>query len=133
MDKQRVIDLFCVIDWMMGLQEELEQMLWFEIETIEESNKMQYVTSVERMAIARGLEKGMAQGLEQGIEKGREVGMLEGERKTLRRLLMRRFQVIPDWAEDRILLGADAELEQWLDNMLDATTVESVFGEQSSS
>jgi len=66
-----------------------------EIKGIEENNKMQYVTSVERMAIARGLEKGMAQGLEEG--------MLEGERKILRRLLMRRFQVIPDWAEDRIL------------------------------
>lgn len=117
----------------MGLPEELEQMLWFKIEAIEENNKMQYVTSVERMAIARGLEKGMEQGLEQGIEKGREVGILEGERKTLRRQLLRRFKVIPDWAEDRILHGADAELEQWLDNMLDATTVESVFGEQSSS
>lgn len=59
---------------------------------------MQYVTSVERMAIARGFEKGM------------EQGILESERKTLRRLLLRRFQVIPDWAEDRILHGAELSL-----------------------
>jgi len=103
----------------------MENAILEEIKGIEENNKMQYVTSVERMAIARGLEKGMAQGLEEG--------MLEGERKILRRLLMRRFQVIPDWAEDRILHGADAELEQWLENVFDATTtIESVFGEQSS-
>ncbi|MFI3197386.1 MAG: cytosolic protein, partial [Methylococcaceae bacterium] len=31
-DKQRVIDLFSVIDWMMRLPEELEQQLWQEIE-----------------------------------------------------------------------------------------------------
>ena len=32
-DKQRVIDLFGVIDWMMRLSEELEQQLWQEIES----------------------------------------------------------------------------------------------------
>ena len=120
-DKQRVLDLFGVIDWMMKLPEDLEQQLWHEIETIEGNNKMQYVTSVERRAIAKGLELGL------------EKGVIEGEKKTLRRLLLRRFQVIPDWAVERILQSSDAELEQWLDNVLDAATIESVFTEQSSS
>lgn len=120
-DKQRVLDLFGVIDWMMKLPEDLEQQLWHEIETIEGNNKMQYVTSVERRAIAKGLELGL------------EKGVIEGEKKTLRRLLLRRFQVIPDWAVERILQSLDAELEQWLDNVLDAATIESVFTEQSSS
>jgi len=124
-DKQRVIDLFRVIDWMMRLPEDLELQLWHEIETIEEHKKMQYVTSVERMAIARGLEK--------GLEQGRDQGVLEGERKTLRRQLLRRFQLIPDWAADRILTGTESEVVQWLDNVLDAATIESVFTEQSSS
>jgi hypothetical protein len=106
---------------MMKLPEDLEQQLWHEIETIEGNKKMQYVTSVERMATAKGLELGL------------EKGVIEGEKKTLRRLFLRRFQVIPDWAVERILQGSDAELEQWLDNVLDAATIESVFTEQSSS
>jgi hypothetical protein len=121
-DMQRVIDLFGVIDWMMKLPEELEQQLWHEIETIEGSAKMQYVTSVERMAIARGRKEG----LEEGIGKG----VLEGERKTLHRQLLRRFHILPDWAAERILQGSDTDLEKWLDNVLDATTIESVFTEQ---
>ena len=128
-DKQRVLDLFGVIDWMMKLPEDLEQQLWHEIETIEGNNKMQYVTSVERIGIAKGREIGLEEGQEIGLEKG----VIEGEKKTLRRLLLRRFQVIPDWAVERILQSSDAELEQWLDNVLDAATIESVFTEQSSS
>ncbi|MGD0958601.1 MAG: cytosolic protein [Methylomonas sp.] len=123
--KQRVIDLFRVIDWMMKLPESLEQQLWHEIEILEENEKMQYVTSIERMAIAKGREE--------GLEKGREEGALEAEKKTLQRQLQHRFQVIPDWAVVRILQGSEAELEQWLDNVLDAATLDSVFTKQTSS
>ena len=52
-DKQIVIDLFGVIDWMMRLPEELEQQLWQEIEILEENEKMRYVTSVQRFEIAK--------------------------------------------------------------------------------
>ncbi|MEI6066724.1 MAG: cytosolic protein [Methylococcaceae bacterium] len=114
-DKQRIIDLFRIIDWMMKLPTGLEQQLQHQIKILEESTKMQYVTSMERLAIAKGLE----QGLEQGV--------LKGEQKTLRRLILRRFQTIPDWAIDRISQASEIELEQWLDNVLDATTLEAVF------
>jgi hypothetical protein len=62
-DKQRVINLFNVIDWLMQLPEVLNNKVWQELETIEEREKMQYVTSVERI----------------GIAKGRVVGRVEGE------------------------------------------------------
>ena len=57
-DKQRVIDLFSVIDWMMRLPEELEQQLWQEIEILEENETMQYVTSVQRFEIAKVRQEG---------------------------------------------------------------------------
>jgi len=41
-DRQRILDLFAVIDWMVCLPNALEQQLWQAIET-----KMRYVTSVE--------------------------------------------------------------------------------------
>ena len=53
-DKQRVINLFNVIDWLMQLPEWLNSKVWKELETIEEREKVQYITSVERIGIAKG-------------------------------------------------------------------------------
>jgi len=61
----------------------LEQQVWQGIEDIEKKADMKYVTSVERLAI----ERGMAQGIEKGLEQGREQGRLD----TLTRQLTRRF------------------------------------------
>ena len=44
-DRQRILDLFAVLDWMMRLPDELEQRLWLDIEAIEGESKMPYVTS----------------------------------------------------------------------------------------
>ena len=44
-EKQRVINLFNVIDWLMQLPEVLNNKVWQELETIEEREKMQYVTT----------------------------------------------------------------------------------------
>jgi hypothetical protein len=54
-DRQRILALFAVIDWMMRLPDALEQALWNEIQTIEGERKMAYVTSVDRLAVQRGL------------------------------------------------------------------------------
>ena len=48
-DKQQVIDLFSVLDWMMRLPEQLKRSLWHNIEVLEEQEKMRYVTSVEQL------------------------------------------------------------------------------------
>jgi len=61
-DKQRVIDLFSVLDWLMTLPPWMETQIWKEIETIEESKKMQYITSVERLGRAKGITQGIAKG-----------------------------------------------------------------------
>lgn len=61
-----------MIDWMIQLPEALEQVLWAQVQEIEEAKKMPYVTSVERI----GIEKGLKQGIEKGIEKGIERGVV---------------------------------------------------------
>ena len=118
-DKQRVINLFAVIDWMMRLPKELEKDLWSEIETLEEQDKVRYVTSVERL----GMEKGMTQ----GMELGKELGIQTAEQNTLQRLIQRRFKTLPEWAVERITQASSVQLEQWLDNILDATSIEAIF------
>lgn len=61
-DKQRIIDLFVVLDWLMRLPEGLEKQIWQAIETIEEDKKMRYVSSVERFGIEKGVLQGRLEG-----------------------------------------------------------------------
>jgi len=118
-DKQRVIDLFCVVDWLMQLPEWLNSQVWQELETIEEKEKVQYITSVERIGIA----KGIAKGREEGIATGR----VEGESRILRRQLERRFGVLPQWASEQLESAKEDELEAWSEAVLTAPTLEAVF------
>ena len=116
-DKQRVIDLFSVLDWLMQLPEWLNAQVWQELETIEESKKVRYVTSVERIGMAKG------------IAKGREEGRVEGESRLLRRLLERRFGVLPEWASEQLTSASEKDLEAWGEAVLTAPTLEAVFSE----
>jgi len=123
-DKQRVIDLFRVIDWMMRLPEELEQQLWQEIETLEENEAMQYVTSVERMGIAKGMVKGMA--------KGKQEGLQEGEAKMLGLMLIHRFGELSDAVVNRLKDASEDQLKEWLISAITAPSLEDVFKEGTS-
>ncbi len=114
-DKQRVIDLFTVPDWLMRLPAALEQQLWLEIGAIEESEKMQYVTSVERIGIAKGLQE------------GRQEGLLQGEAKLLRKLLERRFGDLPVWISDKLSSAGEQDLERWGEALLTESTLDAVF------
>ena len=106
-DKQRVINLFNLIDWLMQLPEWLNSQVWQELETIEEKEKMQYITSVERIGLARG--------------------HVEGESRILRRQLEHRFGVLPEWASEQLRKAKKEELEAWSTAIFTATTLEAVF------
>ena len=95
----------------MKLPEWLDQQVWREIETIEESKKMQYITSVERI----------------GIAKGRVEGRVEGESRLLRKQLERRFGALPSWAIDKLNSAAEQDLESWGEAFLTAPTLDAVF------
>lgn len=116
-DRQRVIDLFTVIDWMMRLPDGLTGQLWQVIEAIEEGTKMRYVTSVERL------------GIEKGIQQGRAEGRAEGKAETLLRLLRRRFQTLAPGMEARVLNADGAQLDEWLDRILDAKALTDIFSD----
>jgi hypothetical protein len=109
--KQRIINLFLVVDWILKLPAVLEQQIWHEIETIEEGEKMRYISSVERI----------------GIEKGIVQGRLEGEAKLLKKLLERRFGNLPAWASDKLSGAAEQDLESWAEAVLTAANLEAIF------
>ena len=114
-DKQRVIDLFTILDWLMTLPAWLETKIWQEMETIEEHKNMKYVTSVERIGIAKGR-----------VE-GRLEGRLEGESKLLKKLLERRFGALPAWATEKLSNASEPALEAWGEAVLSAPTLDAVF------
>ncbi|NJL04037.1 MAG: cytosolic protein [Chloroflexaceae bacterium] len=76
--KQQVNQLFLFIDWLLKLPAELEQPFWDELHTYEEEIKMPYITSVERLAIQKGLQQGREEGREQGLQQGRVQGLRDG-------------------------------------------------------
>ena len=68
-ERDSIIIFFRFIDWMMTLPNDLAKEFWREYSDFEESKRMQYVTSVERI----GIEKGVLQGLLEAIELGLEL------------------------------------------------------------
>jgi hypothetical protein len=91
---------------------------------MEKKAEMRYVTSVERLAIERGMAKGLGQGLGQGLEKGLHMGRLG----TLTRQLTRRFGPLPDAALARLQSATPDQLDVWTDRVLDAPTLQAVLG-----
>ena len=60
-------------------------------------------------------------------DEGRQEGVRQGERAVLERLLRRRFGALPPEIGARLGGAAEAELEAWADNVLDAATLDDVF------
>jgi hypothetical protein len=123
--RQRILDFFSVLDWMMRLPKELEQRLWQDIENIEGERKVKYVTSVERLAIERGMAKGMQQGIEQGLKQGRAQGIAD----ALHRQLNRRFGPLTDDVTRRLSQATPEQLEIWVERVLEAQSIDEVFAE----
>jgi hypothetical protein len=58
----------------------------------------------------------------------RAEGRAEGAARLLVRLLTRRFGAVPDGVRTRIDAAPVEQLEAWSDRILDATTLDDVFG-----
>jgi Domain of unknown function (DUF4351) len=122
-DKQRIIGLFLVLDWMMRLPEHLKQALWQNIYVLEEKEKMRYVSSVEQI----GIEKGMRLGRQQGVQQGMQQGMQQGEALALQRLLSKRFGVLPANVAAQIAGASVEDIERWFDLAIEAKQLNDVF------
>ena len=62
-----------------------------------------------------------------GMQQGKQEGKQEGEGYLLLRQIKRLFGQSPDWVEEKITQATTDQIEQWADNILDATTIEDVF------
>lgn len=116
--RQKILDLFAIIDWMMWLPSGLDRKLGNDIQNIEEEKNMQYVTSVERIARERGWEA--------GVKEGRH----EESVRLLRLQLEHRFGAVPDWVDQRLCDSAPEQVETWATKLIDADTLEDVFSDE---
>ena len=63
------------------------------------------------------------------IAEGEEHGIAKGEAKSLSRLLERRFGPLPAAVKARIRKANLAQLDAWVDRVLDAKSLNAVFTE----
>ncbi|MBF0421095.1 MAG: DUF4351 domain-containing protein [Magnetococcales bacterium] len=120
--RQKIIDLYRFIDWVLSLPTELDDLFWEELSKFEENQQMPYITSVERI----GIEKGRLI----GIQIGEQIGEQKGEAKILTRQLQRRFGSIPDWAKEKIAGAEPPSLEEWSLRFVDAQSLDDVFSDK---
>jgi len=72
-----------------------------------------------------GIQKGLQQGLEKGLQRGARIG----QAALLERQLIRKFGTIPDDVAERIRSATTTQLETWSLSILDAQTLDEVFGD----
>ena len=94
----------------------------------ESSTMKGIVTRAREEGVQQGMQQGMERGMEQGMQQGMERGRVEGERAVLERQLRRRFGRMPAAAARRLDRASQTDLEAWADNVLDADSLDEVFG-----
>ncbi|MES2015164.1 MAG: Rpn family recombination-promoting nuclease/putative transposase [Pseudomonadota bacterium] len=77
----------------------------------------------------RGLQKGLKKGVAQGVAQGREEGS-SVLRSVLQKLLASQFQDFPADVATRIAQAPMAQLQAWLEQVIDGKNIDDLFGPQ---
>ena len=114
----QVREIFRLIDWMMHLRRDLSEQFQADLVAFEKEQQMPYVTSIERHAEERGLEKGVELGREQesGIllmrQLGRKFGSLDEKvQHDIRQLSIEQRRSL---SEDLLEFQTMSDLLAWL-------------------
>jgi len=87
--------------------------------------------STEKTLLTERFEMGLLQGEAKGEAKGKAQGLVEGEAKglskALRLILQTKFNTIPHQYHEKIESATDSLIQQWLERVLKASTIEDVF------
>jgi hypothetical protein len=118
-DKQRIIDLFFVLDWMMKLPKHLSEQLWQNVIELEQEKRMTYVSTGERIGIEKGMQLGIQQGIQQGVH--------QGEVLALQKLLTKRFGAVAPAITAQIAAADPSQIGIWFDQAIDASSLAAVF------
>ncbi|MYM72258.1 DUF4351 domain-containing protein [Duganella sp. FT134W] len=113
--KARIITMFKVINWMMALPDTQQKHFWQAAAQLKKERKMtdpmKWITPLEEMFIGEGMQKGAA--------------------AILERQLTRRFGPVSKTTQKKLAKASLAQLTDWSDAVLDATSLTQVFKTQS--
>ena len=85
--KERIAEVYRLLDWMMQLPPELKVRWYNEVNTIREVGKMPFVSTAEWVGEKRGFEKG----IETGLDKGITLGQIQSLKEIIPELLTDKF------------------------------------------
>lgn len=118
--REHGLELLRLVDWMMQLPAEQTIIYDEGLEALEAEHRMGYIPSFARKHWDAGLAKGLAE--------GEAKGQIQGQAHLLAKQLEKRFGSLPASAK-RLLRRAEGDaVEQWGLRLLDAQTLEEVFG-----
>ncbi len=107
-ERERIHELFKVVDWMMRLAPEQEIIYKQEVTALQEEPGMAaYVNTFEKVF--------------------RLEGRQEEAERIFRLQLDRRFGNLPAWVEDKIAAASTESIERWALRLLDARSLDEVF------
>ena len=99
-----------------------------EVRTMLSTRAEEWKRHWQQQGLQAGLQEGRQKGRQEGRQEGLQTGRQEGERTILLRLLERRFGPLPDWVRARLNAAEPVLLEEWGLRLLDASSLEAVFG-----
>ena len=133
--KQRIIDLYRVVDWIMRLPKQLDARLRDGILQVERRRAMTYLSSIERIGMEIGMQKGLQQGIQEGRQQGIQEGLQQGMRQGMRQgqaellieLITTRFGPIDFDTRLKLAAANPKQISAWARNFVDAQTLDDVF------
>jgi hypothetical protein len=155
-DRQRIVNLFHVVDWIMHLPTELEAQLWQDMAQTQGRPTMEnYIPRGARIVMRRelaeakvkaalegrqegmqqgrqegmqqGRQEGIQQGIQQGMQQGRQEGIKQGQAALLALQLSQRFGALPDDITALLSTASENQLQDWAKAVIDAPTLNQVF------
>ncbi|MBF0429535.1 MAG: cytosolic protein, partial [Magnetococcales bacterium] len=106
-NRQKIIDLYRFIDWVLNLSEEADDRFWEDLSNFEENKTMQYVTSVERIGMRKGEQQGQA--------------------KLLLNILQERFGLVPETVQEQVTSACLDDINAWARKIFKADSLQAVF------
>ena len=102
-----------LVDWMMHLREDLEERFRVELSSFEEERQMPYVTSIERLAEARGEARGETRGQARAVlrQLSKILGSVpEEHQEQVRRLQSERLEQLSQFGYNAVWLADSRRL-----------------------
>ncbi|HMV49616.1 MAG TPA: DUF4351 domain-containing protein [Blastocatellia bacterium] len=113
--KQQIIGLFRFLDWVLMLPKDLSAAFDNKLSAFEEKQKMQYVTSIERRGIERGIQQGLrTEAMKLALRQlQRRVGLLDEVAQAHISALP--LEQIEDLSDALLDFSAPSDLTAWLE------------------